>query len=161
MTLSPVSGPTLLSLNEALAARLGPDATWLASPEGVAILAGCHMPAGVLPGAQAYAGHQFGQFVPSLGDGRAAIGPVLREYLLSESMHAMGVKTTRALAAVATGEDVLRERALPGAILTRVSRSYLRVGSFQFAACSGDVTAFRAMALFATNNLYAGWPPRR
>ncbi len=57
----------------------------------------------------------------------------------------------------ATGEDVLRELALPGAILTRVSRSYLRVGSFQFAACRGDVTALRAMVLFATKNLYAGW----
>ncbi|MEE8657839.1 Protein adenylyltransferase SelO [Acetobacteraceae bacterium EV16G] len=189
VTLSPVSKPTLLSVNEALAGRLGFNATWLASTEGVAMLAGCHMPAGVLPGAQAYAGHQFGQFVPSLGDGRAmllgtvqdcegtsfdvqlkgagrtvfsrqgdgraAIGPVLREYLLSEAMHAIGVKTTRALAAVATGEDVLRERALPGAILTRVSRSYLRVGSFQYAACRGDVTALRAMVLFAATKLYA------
>lgn len=189
VTLSPVSRPTLLSLNEALARRLGFDATWLASPEGVAMLAGCHMPAGVVPLAQAYAGHQFGQFVPSLGDGRAmllgsvqdregtpfdvqlkgagrtsfsrqgdgraAIGPVLREFLLSESFHALGVKSTRALAAVATGEDVLRERALPGAILTRVSRSYLRVGSFQYAACRGDVTALRSMVHFAAKNLYA------
>ncbi|UYH51184.1 YdiU family protein [Candidatus Kirkpatrickella diaphorinae] len=189
VTLSPVSSPTLLSLNEALAARLGFDATWLAAPEGVAMLAGCHMPADVIPVAQAYAGHQFGQFVPSLGDGRAmllgtvqdregtpfdvqlkgagrtvfsrngdgraAIGPVLREYLLSEAMHAMGVSTTRALVAVATGEDVLRDRALPGAILTRVSRSFLRVGSFQFAACRGDVPALRAVVLFAAKNLYA------
>lgn len=190
VSLSPVPDPSLFALNEMLAGHMGLDATWLASSEGIAMLAGCRMPPGVMPVAQAYAGHQFGQFVPSLGDGRAmmlgsapdakgrindiqlkgagrtpfsrsgdgraAIGPVLREYLLSEAMHALGVKTTRALAAVSTGEDVLRDRALPGAILTRVSRSFLRVGSFQYAACRGDLAAIRALVFIATERLYPG-----
>ncbi len=128
----------------------------------------------------AYAGHQFGQFVPQLGDGRAillgeaqdqggvrrdiqlkgsgrtpysrsgdgraALGPVLREYLVSEAMHALGIPTTRALAAVATGETVYRERALPGAILTRVAASFVRVGTFQFFAARGDVDGVRQLA---------------
>lgn len=72
------------------------------------------------------------------GDGRAAIGPVLREYLLSEAMHALGIPTTRALAAVRSGEPVLRERPMPGAVLTRVASSHLRVGSFQYFAFRGD-----------------------
>ena len=131
------------------------------------------MPEGAEPIALAYAGHQFGQFVPQLGDGRAillgevvgrdgarrdvqlkgsgrtpfsrrgdgraALGPVLREYLVSEAMAALGVPTTRALAAVTTGEAVLRERPLPGAVLTRVAASHLRVGTFQYFAARGDV----------------------
>ncbi|HEX5694438.1 MAG TPA: YdiU family protein, partial [Arenimonas sp.] len=138
------------------------------------------LPPGAVPVATAYAGHQFGHFVPQLGDGRAillgevlapdgrrfdiqlkgsgptpysrrgdgraAIGPVLREYLVSEAMHAMGVCTTRALAAVASGEHVMRDQVLPGAVLTRVAASHVRVGTFQFFAARGDDDAIRTLA---------------
>ncbi|MGS4946751.1 protein adenylyltransferase SelO [Meridianimarinicoccus sp. RP-17] len=81
-----------------------------------------------------------------MGDGRAWLGPVLREYVVSEAMHAMGIPTTRALAAVATGEPVLRETGpMPGAVLTRVASSHLRVGTFQFFAARGDLDAIRAL----------------
>ena len=80
------------------------------------------------------------------GDGRAALGPVLREYLISEAMAALGVPTTRALAAVTTGEAVRRETALPGAVLTRVAASHLRVGTFQYFAARGDAEAVRLLA---------------
>ena len=73
------------------------------------------------------------------GDGKAAVGPMLREYVISEAMHALGIPTTRSLAVVATGEYISRETPLPGAVLTRVAASHLRVGSFQFAAASGDL----------------------
>ncbi|MRX51839.1 YdiU family protein [Paracoccus sp. S-4012] len=174
-----VPGPELLALNRPLAARLGLDADWLASDEGLAVLAGNAVPEGAAPLAQAYAGHQFGGFVPQLGDGRALLlgevvapdgarfdiqlkgsgrtpfsrggdgkawlGPVLREYIVSEFMAAMGVPTTRALAAVATGEPVFRETPLPGAILTRVASSHIRVGTFQFFAVRQDTDALRAL----------------
>ena len=83
------------------------------------------------------------------GDGRAALGPVLREYLLSEAMHALGVPTTRALAAVTTGEQVLRDAALPGGIVTRVAASHLRIGTFQYFAARRDflVPALQALGL--------------
>src|SRR5580692_8337721 len=140
---SRVPAAKLIRLNVALAAKLSIDAAWLESAEGVAMLAGNAIPAGAEPIAQAYAGHQFGGFVPQLGDGRAlllgevigadgarydlelkgsgptpfsrggdgksALGPVLREYIVSEAMSALGVPTTRALAAVATGEKVMRQ----------------------------------------------------
>src|SRR5690554_592116 len=77
------------------------------------------------------------------GDGRSPLGPVLREYLISEAMHALGIPTTRALAAVSSGEAVQREQALPGAILTRVAASHIRVGSFQFFAARGEVEHLR------------------
>jgi serine/tyrosine/threonine adenylyltransferase len=80
------------------------------------------------------------------GDGKAAVGPMLREYLMGEAMHGLGIPTTRALAVVATGEQVFRERALPGAVLTRVAASHLRVGTFQYAAASGDRDLLRALA---------------
>lgn len=79
------------------------------------------------------------------GDGRAWLGPVLREYVISEAMHAMGIPTTRALAAVATGQDVRRETALPGAILTRIASSHIRVGSFQYFAARRDIDALQAL----------------
>ena len=79
------------------------------------------------------------------GDGRAALGPVLREYIVSEAMAALGIPTTRALAAVTTGESVYRETALPGAILTRVAASHIRVGTFQFFASRGDIEAVRQL----------------
>jgi len=88
------------------------------------------------------------------GDGRAAVGPVLREYLISEAMHALGIPTTRALAAVATGEIVYRETRLPGAVLTRVAASHLRVGTFQYFAARGDVDALRALVDYALARHY-------
>ncbi|RJL08628.1 protein adenylyltransferase SelO [Paracoccus siganidrum] len=176
---TPVAEPRLLALNEPLAARLGLDAEWLRGPEGLAMLAGNGLPEGAEPIAQAYAGHQFGGFVPQLGDGRAVLlgevvapdgarfdiqlkgsgptpfsrrgdgrawlGPVLREYLVSEFMAAMGVPTTRALAAVATGETVWREDGLPGAVLTRVAASHIRVGTFQYFAVRGQQDALAAL----------------
>ena len=168
---APVPEPQLVRLNVPLAAELGLDAGWLASPAGVAMLAGNAFPDNAAPLSMAYAGHQFGNWVPQLGDGRAlligevvdvngrrrdiqlkgsgptpwsrrgdgraALGPVLREYIVSEAMAALGVPTTRALAAVTTGDYVIREDRLPGGVLTRVAASHIRVGTFQFfaAAC--------------------------
>ena len=175
-----VAGPRLVRLNQALAVELGLDPDWLRSPEGVAVLAGNAVPDGAEPLAMAYAGHQFGGFVPQLGDGRAillgevldpggvrldiqlkgsgrtpfsrggdgraALGPVLREYIVSEAMHALGIPTTRALAAVTTGEPVYRETELPGAVLTRVARSHVRVGTFEYFAARQDTDAVRQLA---------------
>ncbi|MFD1704005.1 YdiU family protein [Methylopila henanensis] len=174
---TPVASPRLVAFNRPLAAELGLDAAALAEAEGAAVFAGNVVAAGSEPIATAYAGHQFGQFVPQLGDGRAillgevvdhagarrdiqlkgagltpfsrrgdgraALGPVLREYLVSEAMAALGVPTTRALAAATTGEAVLRERPLPGAVLTRVASSHIRVGTFQFFAARGNVAALK------------------
>ena len=88
------------------------------------------------------------------GDGLAAIGPVLREYLIGEGMHALGVPTTRALAAVATGKHVYREIALPGAILTRIAASHIRVGTFQYAGARGDILKVRELADYAIQRHY-------
>jgi len=178
-----VPAPSALALNDALALALGLDPASLATPEGLAVLAGNAVPAAARPVAQAYAGHQFGGFSPRLGDGRAlligelrdgqgawrdvalkgsgrtpfsrggdgkaALGPVLREFLVSEAMHALGIPTTRSLAAVATGETVWRDRPLPGAVLTRVAASHLRVGSFQYAAAWDEGESLRALADYA------------
>ncbi|MBB4845201.1 uncharacterized protein YdiU (UPF0061 family) [Paucibacter oligotrophus] len=175
--------PRLIRLNAGLAEELGLDAQAMASPAGLAVLAGNQVPPGAHSLAQAYAGHQFGHFSPQLGDGRAlllgelidrqgrrrdiafkgsgrtpfsrggdglaALGPVLREYLLGEAMHALGIPTTRALAAVATGGQVMRERLLPGAILCRVAASHLRVGTFEFFAARQDVEKTRRLADYA------------
>ncbi|KOX27622.1 hypothetical protein ADK67_14075 [Saccharothrix sp. NRRL B-16348] len=172
--------PNLLALNERLAAELGLDAAWLRSPDGLRLLVGEHVPDGVTPVAQAYAGHQFGHYAPRLGDGRAlllgevahadgssrdlhlkgsgrtpfarggdglaAVGPMLREYVVSEAMNALGIPTTRSLAVVATGRPVRRETVLPGAVLARVASSHLRVGSFQYARATGDVDLLRRLA---------------
>ncbi|MFE7630201.1 YdiU family protein [Kocuria sp. NPDC057446] len=175
-----VADPRLLVLNEPLAAELGLDPEWLRSPEGARLLVGNLVPAGAMPVAQAYSGHQFGSFSPRLGDGRAlllgevvdaedhrwdlhlkgsgrtpfarggdglaAVGPMLREYVVSEAMHALGVPTTRSLAVVATGRQVRRESLLPGAVLARVASSHLRVGSFQYARATGDLDLLRRLA---------------
>ena len=180
---TPVATPRLVRVNVELAERLGLDADALKSEEGVAILAGNRVAEGAEPLAQAYAGHQFGSFVPQLGDGRAnllgevvgcdgvrydiqlkgsgrtpfsrggdgraALGPVLREYIVSEAMAALGVPTTRALAAVTTGERVLRDTAVPGAVLTRVAASHLRVGTFQYFAARRDAEGLRVLADYA------------
>ena len=176
---TPVEKPSLIKVNEPLARDLGLNPVALTTPEGLAVLAGNKVPKGASPLAQAYAGHQFGGWVPQLGDGRAVLlgevidrhghrrdiqlkgsgptpfsrrgdgrawlGPVLREYVVSEAMQALGIPTTRALAAVATGEPVYRERALPGAVLTRVASSHIRVGTFQYFAARGDEEALRAL----------------
>ena len=88
------------------------------------------------------------------GDGRAALGPVLREYIVSEAMATLGVPTTRALAAITTGERVFRESVLPGAVLTRVAASHLRVGTFQYFAAQGDTEAIRSLADYAIARHY-------
>jgi len=185
---TPVPAPRLVKLNLKLAERLGLDSAELASPEGVEVLAGSRVAAGSEPLAMAYAGHQFGNFVRQLGDGRAnllgevigrdgvrydiqlkgagrtpfsrngdgraALGPVLREYIVSEAMAAFGVPTTRALAAVTTGQPVYRETSLPGAVLTRVATSHLRVGSFQYFFGQGDVDGVRTLADYAIARHY-------
>ena len=185
---TPVAGPRLIRLNEALARDLGIDPQSLATPEGVAVLAGNSIAEGSDPIAMAYAGHQFGNFVPQLGDGRAiligevvdrwgirrdihlkgagrtpfsrmgdgrsALGPVLREYVVSEAFAALGIPATRALAAVTTGDYVLRETPLPGAILTRVAASHLRVGTFQYFAARKDADAIRALADYTIDRHY-------
>ncbi|MFG1347141.1 YdiU family protein [Xanthobacter autotrophicus DSM 431] len=176
---TPVAAPALVKVNAALAEELGLDPAALATPEGVEIFAGQRVPPGADPIALAYAGHQFGQFVPQLGDGRAillgevvgrngrrdiqlkgsgptpfsrrgdgraALGPVLREYIVSEAMAALGIPTTRALAAVTTGEPILRDRPLPGAVLARVAASHIRIGTYQFFAARKATDAVRQLA---------------
>src|SRR5499425_2334515 len=141
-----VARPRLVKFNRELAEELRLDVDALDSERGARIFAGNEIPEEAAPLAQAYAGHQFGGFVPQLGDGRAALGPVLREYLTGEAMHALGIPTTRALAAVLTGEPVFRETPLPGAVLTRVAASHIRVGTFQFFAVRGAHDSVRALA---------------
>src|SRR6202789_604527 len=192
---TPVAIPRLVKLNLELARSLGLDPHALASEQGVQILAGNRVAEGSEPLALAYAGHQFGYFVPQLGDGRtnllgevmgpdgvrydlqlkgsgptpfsrrgdgrAALGPVLREYIVSEAMAALGVPTTRALAAVTTGERVFRETALPGAVLTRVAASHLRVGTFQYFAAQGDTEGLRRLADYAIARHYPEAAPAK
>src|SRR5690606_15617238 len=91
------------------------------------------------------------------GDGKAAIGPMLREYLVSEARHALGVPTTRALAVVATGEDIRRDAGrLPGAVLARVAASHIRIGSFQFLAARGETDKLRALTDYTLARHYPG-----
>lgn len=184
-----VTAPALVAFNDSLAGQIGVDRGSLSDAQLVAICAGNHVPAGALPLAMAYAGHQFGSFVPQLGDGRAlllgevvdaqgqrhdlqwkgtgptpysrrgdgraALGPVLREYLVSEAMHALGLPTTRALSAVTTGETVLREDGpLPGGVLIRVAASHIRIGTFEFFAARGDLDGVRALADYAIARHY-------
>jgi len=185
---TPVAAPRLVKLNVDLARDLGLNPEALNSEAGIAVLAGSRVAEGSEPLAMAYAGHQFGSFVPQLGDGRAnllgevvarngqrydiqlkgsgrtpfsrggdgraALGPVLREYIVSEAMAALGIPTTRALAAVSTGEQVLRETVLPGAVLTRVAASHLRVGTFQYFAARRDTDGLRALADYALARHY-------
>jgi uncharacterized protein YdiU (UPF0061 family) len=174
----PKPGP--VRVNSGLADLLGVDAGWLASGEGTCVLAGNAVPEGSEPLAMVYAGHQFGGWVPQLGDGRAILlgevmgrdnvrydiqlkgsgrtpysrggdgkaplGPVLREYIISEAMFALGIPTTRSLAAVTTGEHVFRPpEALPGAVLTRVAQSHIRIGTFQYFFSQQDVEALQLL----------------
>ncbi len=176
---TPVGAPSLIAVNDTLARELGISPEELRGPIGIEVLAGNAIAAGSEPIAQAYAGHQFGNWNPGLGDGRAILlgevvdkngqrrdiqlkgsgptpysrrgdgrawlGPVLREYIMSEAMHALGVATTRALAAVGTGETVIREGYFPGAILTRVAASHIRVGTFQLFAARRDLDALQTL----------------
>ncbi|WP_339112704.1 YdiU family protein [Thioclava sp. GXIMD2076] len=185
---TPVAAPQLIAVNDALAGNLGIDPAFLRSPEGVAMLAGNHVPEGAAPIAQAYAGHQFGGWVPQLGDGRAVLlgevttpegrfdlqlkgsgptpfsrrgdgrawaGPVIREYVVSEAMYALGLPTTRALGAAFTGETILRDmKQRPGAVLARVARSHVRVGTFQYFAARGDVEGLRTLTDHVIARLY-------
>ncbi|HEX4241253.1 MAG TPA: YdiU family protein [Steroidobacteraceae bacterium] len=185
---APAANPRLIKLNEALARELGLGTDALSAEEQARLFSGSAVPCGVQPLAAAYAGHQFGGFVPQLGDGRAillgdalggggrpydvqlkgsgrtpysrggdgraAVGPVLREFLVSEAMHALGIPSTRTLAAVTTGESVYREVPLPGAVLTRVAASHVRVGTFQYFAARGDVDGVRTLADYAIARHY-------
>ena len=182
--------PRLLILNHPLAADLGLDPDQLES-QAVGWFSGATPIPGADPLALAYAGHQFGGFSPSLGDGRAhllgelitpdgtrfdlqlkgsgrtpfsrggdgkaAVGPMLREYLISEAMHALGVPTTRSLAVVATGEDIWRDAGrLPGAVLARVAASHIRVGTFQFFGSRGETDKLRALADYTLARHFPG-----
>ncbi|MBF0627561.1 MAG: YdiU family protein [Magnetococcales bacterium] len=174
-----VADPRLIVFNHGLAEELGLDPALL-EPLAHLLFSGNLLPTDADPVALVYAGHQFGHFVPRLGDGRAVLlgdlldrhgrrrdiqlkgsgqtpfsrqgdgrawlGPVLREYLISEAMHALAIPTTRSLAAVTTGEEVRREERLPGAILTRVAASHIRIGTFEYFAAREDFDAVRSLA---------------
>ena len=175
---TPVSQPELVIFNDKLAHEISLDLSDMNGEERTKLLSGNLAPDGIEPFAQAYAGHQFGNFTilgdgraiilgehitPSGqrldlqfkgsgrtpysrgGDGRAALGPMLREYVISEAMHALGIPTTRSLAVVTTGEKVYRENDLPGAILTRIASSHLRVGTFEFASLHEDKSITQAL----------------
>lgn len=186
---TPVHRPTTVIANHPLARELGVPDGWL-DDHGAHVLGGNTIIPGSSPVAQAYSGHQFGNFVPLLGDGRAcllgeittptgqlvdialkgsgrtlfsrggdgrcALGPALREYLVSEAMAALGVPTTRCLAVVATGEDVHRDTPLAGAVVTRTAASHLRVGTFQFAAGAGGDKLVGRLARYAMTRHYPG-----
>ncbi|MFU8832580.1 MAG: protein adenylyltransferase SelO [Wenzhouxiangella sp.] len=185
---TPVAAPKLIEVNHDLAISLGIDPHWLSGPEGLEFLAGNRLPPSAEPLAMAYAGHQFGNWVPRLGDGRAlllgevidregvrrdvqlkgsgptpysrggdgrsSIGPVVREYLGSEAMAALGIPTTRALGAVATGEQVMRERPEPGGILCRVATSHVRIGTFEYFARNNQPEAVRRLADYVIDRHY-------
>ena len=187
VTPTAVADPKLVIFNRPLAAELGFDVEAV-EREGAALFSGNRLPDDARPIAMAYAGHQFGNFVPRLGDGRAillgelrgrdgvlrdvqlkgsgltpfsrtadgraALGPMLREYLISEAMHALRIPTTRSLAVVTTGELVRREEALPGAVLTRVSASHVRVGTFEYFAARRDVEGVRELLTYVIARHY-------
>ncbi len=184
----PVKAPELIRVNHSLAEELG-----LLLPEAddalAALFSGNTLLDEMEPVAMAYAGHQFGGFVPQLGDGRAvllgevlsgagtrfdiqlkgsgqtqfsrngdgrsALGPVIREYVVSEAMHAMGLSTSRALAMGKTGEQVLREGYVPGGIFTRVASGLVRVGTFEYFASRDNTTAVKQLADYVIDRHYS------
>ena len=182
------SAPRMSKLNYSLAEELGLGPDELDSPDWVQYFSGNAVAPGSQPIAQAYAGHQFGNFVPRLGDGRAlllgeiidrkghrrdiqlkgsgptmfsrngdgkaALGPMLREYLMGEAMHNLGIATSRALAVVATGESVYRETALPGAVLARVASSHIRIGTFEYVAAGSDFASLKRLANYTMRRHY-------
>jgi len=184
-----VPDPKIIRINTSLAKQLSLDPDELKSDDGLAFLSGNATPEGADPLAQAYAGHQFGNFSPQLGDGRAlligelldrserrfdlqlkgsgptpfsrngdgksALGPVLREYIVSEAMNALGVPTTRALAAVVTGESVHRQNGSePGGVFTRIAASHIRVGTFQYFYSRNDEEALRILTDYTIQRHY-------
>jgi serine/tyrosine/threonine adenylyltransferase len=187
-----VSAPEMVAANEALALRLGLPARWLQTPEAILALSGSAPLPDAAPIAMAYAGHQFGHWVPSLGDGRAilagevtapggqrydlhlkgagrtpysrngdgraTLGAMLREYIVSEAMAALGIPTTRSLAVVATGDGIMREALFPGAVLTRVAKSHVRVGTFQYLSARNEDSAMRALADYEIARNFPGAP---
>ncbi len=186
---TPVLEPQLLLWNSSLAKqlmisnKLAQDSIALAQ-----VFSGNHIMPGSEPIAVAYAGHQFGHFVPQLGDGRAhllgevfdqsgkkfdiqlkgsgptkfarggdgrcAVGPAVREFIMSEAMNALGIPTSRCLAVVTTGESVFRESVLPGAIVTRVASSHIRIGTFQFFAARGDHQSLKTLGDYTIERHY-------
>ena len=179
-----VKAPQLFLFNHGLADRLMiPDALQKDLEKLAQIFSGNRILPGSEPVATVYAGHQFGNFVPRLGDGRAhllgevadrsgkkwdiqlkgsgptvfsrggdgrcAMGPAVREFIMSEAMHALGVPTTRCLAVVTTGEAVFREKPLPGAVVTRVASSHMRIGTFQYFAATGDTASLKKLCAHA------------
>ena len=189
---TPVPHPGPIRVNHVLAQTLGIDDDWLTGQEGTEVLAGNRLPAGAEPIATVYAGHQFGGWVPQLGDGRAILlgevigrdnirydiqlkgsgptpysrggdgraplGPVLREYIVSEAMAAHGIPTSRSLAAVTTGEQLFRPGVasgpLPGAVLTRVAQSHIRIGTFQYFLARQDTDALRLLVDYVIGRHY-------
>ncbi|WP_260291210.1 protein adenylyltransferase SelO [Sedimenticola hydrogenitrophicus] len=186
---APAPKPHLLAWNEDLARHLDLDELTQDRAHLARIFSGSEPLPGGVTIAIAYAGHQFGNFVPQLGDGRAALiaeaispvdgraydiqlkgsgltpfsrngdgksplGPVIREYLVSEAMHRLGVPTTRSLAAVASGGRVMRDRIHPGGVLTRVAASHLRVGTFEYFAARNDRDALQSLADYAMARHY-------
>ena len=185
---TPVQSPRLVIFNRPLALALGLDADALGSEDYAPVFAGNTPPPGALPLAQAYAGHQFGNFTnlgdgrtlllgeqltPSGqrldiqlkgsgvtpfsrgGDGRAAIGPMLREYIISEAMFALGIPSTRSLAVAATGEPVYRKETLQGAVLTRVAASHIRIGTFEFLSAHEDLRSMEALVKYTLERHYS------
>jgi uncharacterized protein YdiU (UPF0061 family) len=182
-----VTDPQVVIFNRPLAAELRFDAD-MDTRTAAALFSGNELAEDSTPIAMAYAGHQFGGFVPQLGDGRAillgevrdshgilrdvqlkgsgrtpfsrggdgraAVGPMLREYLISEAMHALRIPTTRSLAVVTTGEQVYRTEVLPGAVLTRVAASHIRVGTFQYFAARGDQEALKILLDYVIDRHY-------
>lgn len=180
--------PKLISFNTDLARELGANLDAIDEKKLTDVFSGKEILPGSVPIAQAYAGHQFGNFVHSLGDGRAillgeivtpeglrfdiqlkgsgrttfsrrgdgrsALGPVIREYIVSEAMHALNIPTTRALAAVTSGDQVYRESIVPGGILTRIASSHIRVGTFEYFSCRENFRAVKQLADYAITRHY-------
>ena len=176
----PVKKPLLLKLNHELSNYFNLDIDSLKSNLGISILSGNKVPANTTPLAMVYAGHQFGNFVTQLGDGRAVLlgeiiakngkrydlqlkgsgqtifsrqgdgrsplGPVIREYIISEAMHYLGIPSTRSLSIISTGEVVERERVEPGGILVRISSSHIRIGTFEFFRARKDLVSVKKLA---------------
>ena len=189
----PSSKPETIAVDEALARQLGFEPAWLTSEEGAQFVVGNSLLEGSEPIALVYAGHQFGNWVPRLGDGRAVLigevldesderfdlqlkgsgrtpysrrgdgraplGPILREFLVAKAMAAMGIATTRVLAAASTGDTVLREQSLPGAVLVRVARSHLRIGTFEYFASKADSEAIELLVDYAIDRHYPQLQP--
>ena len=184
----PPTAPQLTMFNDRLATQLGQPGREVGEVQLADWLSGAESVPGSAPAALAYAGHQFGQFNPAMGDGRAlllgeivtpagtrfdlqfkgsgrtpysrggdgmcALGPALREYLVSEAMAALHVPTTRSLAVVATGSGIWREQPHPAAVLTRVAASHLRIGTFEYAATHQGIEAVQQLTDYALSRHY-------